>query len=174
MAAQFCSLLSVVFINETVLQNRRPCLRFNFLVNRSTMCLSERPCCGHISNDSPVLDPWLINSPDARSWFQHCTSASILKLLSWHSVVWWMTCTVLRTARCIGVSHSVSVLRKSSKAEKTLDESTDCCNECVIRACQTPTTQIEEGSQVGKHKVFHARLAKRYWSNQIGKSAGTH
>ena len=36
-------------IGWMMLQNRRHCLRFNFLVNRSTMCLSERSCCGHIS-----------------------------------------------------------------------------------------------------------------------------
>ena len=36
-------------IGRTMPQNRRPCLRFNFLTNRLTMCVSERPCCGHIS-----------------------------------------------------------------------------------------------------------------------------
>ena len=33
-------------------------------------------------HDSLVLDPWLINCPDARSWFQHYTSACIPTLLS--------------------------------------------------------------------------------------------
>ena len=33
-------------------------------------------------NDSSVLDPWLINCPDARSWFRHYTFACIPKLLS--------------------------------------------------------------------------------------------
>ena len=33
-------------------------------------------------HDSLALDPWLINCPDARSWFQHCTSACIPTLLS--------------------------------------------------------------------------------------------
>ena len=78
-----------VAIGWMMLRNRRAC---NFLVNRSTMCLSERPCCGHISapetkrtisrmHDSLALDPW-INCPDARSWFQHYTSACIPTLLS--------------------------------------------------------------------------------------------
>ena len=62
-----------------MLQNRPPCLRFN--------------CCGHISapeikksisrmHDSLALDPWLINCPVARSWFQHYTSACIPTLFS--------------------------------------------------------------------------------------------
>ena len=33
-------------------------------------------------HDSLALDPWLINCPDARSWFQHYTSACIPTLLS--------------------------------------------------------------------------------------------
>ena len=33
-------------------------------------------------HDLLVLDPWLINCPDARSWFQHYTSACIPTLLS--------------------------------------------------------------------------------------------
>ena len=50
----------------------------------------------------------------------------------------------------------------SSKAERTLDESKDCCYECVDRACQTRAAQIQEGSQVGKRQVLA-------WRNVIGQ-----
>ena len=59
-----------------------------------------------------------------------------------------------------------------SKAKKTLDESKNCCDVCVDRAYQTPAAQIQEGSQVGKRQLHHARLAKRHWTNCTGKSAG--
>ena len=54
----------------------------NTEADASTVWLSAAP-----------LAPWLINCPDARS------------------VGWWTTCTVLRTARCIGAQHLVLVLR---------------------------------------------------------------
>ena len=43
-------------------QNRGPCLRFNFLANRFTMCLSERACCGHIL------------APEIKNPYRECTT----------------------------------------------------------------------------------------------------
>ena len=72
-------------------------------------------------HDSWVLDPWLINCPDARSWFQHCTSLPVfLHCSPWHSVVWWTKCTALRTARCIGAQHLVLVTRHWLQSRENL------------------------------------------------------
>ena len=53
-------------IGRTIPQNLRPCQRFNFLVNRLTMCLSERPCCGHIS--APEIKNQYRESTTRWSW----------------------------------------------------------------------------------------------------------
>ena len=158
-------------------QSLRPCLRFSFVVNRLTMSLSERPCDQKSisrKHDSLALNPLLMNCPDARSWFQHYTSACIPTLLSLaqrglvddmysvaHSAL-HRVCNILFWCPEIG----------SKAGEKTLDESGNCCYECVERPRQTPAAQIQESSQVGEHQVHHARLEKRHWSNSIRKSAG--
>ena len=53
-----------------------------------------------------------------------------------------------------------------SKTDKTLDESNNCCYECVDIARQTPAAQIQESSQVGKRQCI--MLA---WRNAIGQIA---
>ena len=90
-------------------------------------------------HDSLALDPWLINCPDARSWFQHYTSACFLPGTAWVGG--------RRVQRCAQRVASVRNIlfwcpEIGSKAEKTLDESNNCCYECVDRPRQTPAAQI--------------------------------
>ena len=89
----------------------------------------------------------------------------------WHSVGSWTTSAALRTARCISAQHLVLVLGNRLQSRENLGRVKD-CYECVDRACQTPAAQIQEGSQVGKRQVHHARLAKRHCTNCTRKSAG--
>ena len=93
------------------------------------------------TNDTPVLDPWLLNNPDARRLLQHHTSACIPELLS------------LAQRGVVGGMHSTahSTLRWCSSfcfgelpSRRNLDESTDCCNECVHGAYQTPVAQTRK------------------------------
>ena len=65
-------------------------------------------------HDSLVLDPWLINCPDARSL------VLVLHCSPWHSVVWWTKCTALRTARCIGAQYLVLVPRNRLQSRENL------------------------------------------------------
>ena len=112
-------------------------------------------------HDSLALDPWLITCPDARSWFQHCTSACIPTLLSLaqRGLVDDMYSAAHSTLhRC---ASSCFGARKS-------DESKYCRYECVDSSLPDTT----EGSEVGKHQVHHARLAKRRWTSCTRKSAG--
>ena len=71
-------------------------------------------------DDSLALDPWLINCPDARSCSSTTPLPVFLHCSPWHSVGWWTTCTVLRTARCIGAQHLVLVLRNPLQSRENL------------------------------------------------------
>ena len=121
-------------------------------------------------HDSVALDPWLINCPGAVPALHLCLySYTALPGPAWvggrH-----VQLDAQRVAPVRNILFWCSEI--GSKAEKTLDESMNCCFECVDRPRQTPAAQIEESSQVGKRQVHHARLEERHRSNSTRQSAG--
>ena len=112
-------------IGWMMLQNRRPCLRFNFLVNRSTMFVATfqlRRTKNPTSrmHESLALDPWLITCLMHRVGSSTTPLPVFLHCSPWHGVGWWTTCTVLRTARCIGAQHLVLVLGNLLQSRENL------------------------------------------------------
>ena len=147
------------------------------------MCRVECPCCGHIS--APVSENQHRIRTTLSFWIRGCQTILkhedgfsttplpvFLNCSPWLSVVWWATCTVLRTARCTGVPHSVPEHNNQLPSRRKPWTNQPTAAMSVWTGSADTRCTNSENSKVGKHEVCHASQEKRLWSNCVENSTG--